>query len=83
MQVQKKDGSFEDFDRSKISGGVVKAGGTLDQGEAIATQVENWAQEAVVEGVVRASDIRTKVTELFQAANPEAGAAFGSYQKSE
>lgn len=83
MQVQKKDGSLEEFDRSKVSGGVIKAGGTFDQAEAIASQAETWAQGAVVDGVVRASDVRAKVAELLQNANPKAAAAFGTHKRSE
>lgn len=81
MQVQKKDGSLEEFDRSKVSGGVVKAGATLDQAETIATQVEAWARESAVDGIIRANEVRTKVLELLRATNPEAGATFEAYKK--
>lgn len=83
MQVQKRDGSLEEFDRSKISGGVVKAGTTPDQAESITTQVETWAQGAAVDGVVMASGIRMKVLELLRTVNPEAAAVFEAYKKPE
>lgn len=83
MQVQKRDGGLEEFDRSKVSGGVVKSGGTLDQAETIATQVETWAQGVAVDGVIKAGEIRMKVLELLQAVNPEAAATFEAYRKTE
>lgn len=83
MQIQKRDGSLEDFDQSKISSGLVKAGATLDQAETIASQAVTWAQGAAVEGVLRASEVKTKVVELLQAANPEAAVVFEAFRKPE
>lgn len=81
IKVQKKDGSLEDFDRSKVSNGVVKAGASFDQAESVASQVETWAQGVAVNGMVKSSDIRMKVLEFLQSTNTAVAAKFGAYKK--
>lgn len=81
LKVEKKDGTQEDFDRSKVVSGVVASGAASDVAENVASQVESWAGGAAVAGVIRAADIRAKVTELLRAANPVAASAFEAYQK--
>ena len=81
IKVEKKDGRLEDFNRHKISGGVVKSGASPEEAENIATQVETWAQSAAVGGVVQSNNIRAKVLGLLQSVNPEAAAAFETYKK--
>lgn len=81
IKVQKKDGRLEDFDRSKISGGIVKSGATPEQAENVATQVENWVQTIAVNGVVSAAQIKEKVLEILRSVNPEAAVAFEAYRK--
>ncbi len=81
IKVEKKDGRLEDFDRNKISGGVVKSGVSFEEAESIATQVETWVQSAALDGVVQSSDIRTKVLELLQPIDPEAAVSFKTYKK--
>lgn len=81
LKVEKRDGRMEGFDRNKIVGGLIKSGATTGQAEDIATQVEVWAQGAAEDGVVKSSDIRTKVLELLRLANPEAADNFTAYKK--
>jgi len=81
IKVEKKDGRLEDFDRNKISGSVVKSGVSPEEAESIAIQVETWVQGAALDGVVQASDIRTKVLELLQSIDPEATISFKTYKK--
>jgi len=81
IKVEKKDGQTEDFDRNKLSSGIVKSGASSEEAENIAGQVETWAQGAAVDGVIKTSDIRTKVLELLRSANPEAAATFEAYKK--
>lgn len=81
MKVQKKDGSLEDFDRNKIVSGIVKSGGTPEQAENIAGQIESWATGAAVNGVIKVLDIRSKLLELLGQINPAVKAKFESYQK--
>ena len=80
-QVQKKDGSLIDFDRSKIVNGVTMYGATPEQAEQVASGVEGWLPTVAVNNVVKTADIRVKVLEILKAVNPAAGATFESYQK--
>lgn len=80
-QVQKKDGSLVDFDRSKIVNGVMMSGAMPEQAEQVAVGVEGWLPTVAVNNVVKTADIRVKVLEILKALNPSAGATFESYQK--
>jgi len=81
IKVEKKDGRLEDFDRNKVSGGIVKSGALPTEAETITNQIETWVQSAVVNGVVKSSAIRIKVLELVRSVNPEAAASFEAYKK--
>ncbi|KKR66786.1 MAG: hypothetical protein UU09_C0046G0012 [Microgenomates group bacterium GW2011_GWA2_40_6] len=81
FQVQKKDGSLTDFDRSKIVNGVIMSGATPEQAEQVAAGVDGWLPTVMVNNVVKTADIRVKLLEILKAINPAAGATFESYQK--
>jgi len=83
IKVRKKDGQLEPFDRSKIVNGLVKSGASSEEAESIASQIETWAQAAAADGVVDSSDIKAKLLELLETANPEAAASFRAYKKTE
>lgn len=81
IKVQKKDGQLEDFDRSKIFGGVIKSGGTPEEAENVTKQVEVWVQTAAVGGMIKTSEIKTKLLELLRPLNTQAAFAFEAYKK--
>lgn len=81
LQVQKKDGSLQPFDRNKISAGLIKSGASATEAESITSQVEAWAQGAAQNGVIKSLEVRAKVLELLRGVNPTAAAAFEAYQK--
>jgi len=81
LQVQKKDGRLEPFDRNRIKNGLIKSGASEAEAESITSQVENWAPTMAMNNTVKTADIRTKVLELLKAVNPTAGAAFEAYRK--
>lgn len=81
LQVQKKDGTLQPFDRSKISAGVIRSGASVEEAENVTLQVETWAQSTAQNGVVNATELRTKVLEVLKTVNPTAGTAFETYQK--
>jgi hypothetical protein len=83
FKVQKKDGQMEDFDRTKIVNGIIKSGGTPEEAENIAKQIEVWLPTVAVDGVVKSADIRAKLLEMLKVANPAVGAAFEAYKKPE
>lgn len=80
-KVQKKNGSLEDFDRSKIISGILGAGGSQEEAEKIAAQIESWLPTATQNNVVQSSDIRTKGLEIMKTLNPTMAASFESYKK--
>jgi len=81
LKVQKRDGSVEDFDREKLKNGILMSGGTQEQAETIASQIETWATTAASNGVIKALDIRSKLLELLGPVNPAAKTAFENYRK--
>ena len=81
MQVRKRDGRLEEFDRGKIYSGVVAAGLSEDGAESLASEVETWASTAAEEGVVSVFKVRDKVLELLRARDPEAAINFEEYKK--
>lgn len=82
-KVQKKDGAIEDYDRSKIVGGIIKAGGTQEEAEKVADLLEAWFPEVAKENVVSSMDIRVKGLELLKTVNPDVAASFETYKKPE
>lgn len=81
IKVRKKNGSLEDFDRSKVLSRITKSGATSEQAETIAGQVETWTQGAAVNGVIGSKELRTKVLELLKPVNPAAAVNFETYKK--
>jgi len=81
IKAKKKNGTLEDFNRSKIVSGLLKSGVTAQEAESIAGQVETWAQTAAVDGVVETGAIRGEVLRLLRTANPGVAANFEAYKK--
>jgi len=81
VKVEKKDGRLEDFDRGKISRGIVASGASQEVADAVAAEVETWASNAAVERNIATAEIRGKVLELLHAQDPAAATNFEQYQK--
>lgn len=81
FKVRKKDGSLQDFDRTKIVNAVIKARGTPQDAEQVVSELEAWLPAVAVEGVVETRDIRIKGIEILKTINPTAAATFETYQK--
>lgn len=81
LQVRKKDSRLEDFDRSKIVRGLIKAGASSQEAENVASQVESWSYSAAKEGTINSSEVKAKAIELLQPMDPKAAAAFQAYTK--
>lgn len=80
-QVQKKNGSLVDFDQNKIITGILRAGGTQENAQKIAADIEAWLPTVTVNNMVKTSDLRSKVIEELRTVNPTAAVNFESYQK--
>jgi len=81
LQVRKKDGRLEPFDRDKVKNGMLKSGASDAEAETVTGQVETWAQGVAQDGIVDTLEIRAKVLEILRGVNPGAAAAFEAYQK--
>lgn len=81
LQVEKKDGRLQPFDRSKIAAGLIRSGASVEEAENIASQVETWAQTNNVNGVLKSLDLRAKVLEVLKTVNEAVAIAFENYQK--
>lgn len=80
-KVQKKDGSLQDFDRNKVVSGVLKSGGSNEDGEKVAAAIDAWLPIAAAEGAVKSLDLHTQVLKILRTVNPTAAASFESYKK--
>lgn len=81
VQVQKKDGNLESFDRNKISQSLKKAGATEEQSENIASHIEEWVSISTVTGVIGSTELRNKVINMLKSVNPEAAESYESYRQ--
>jgi len=81
LKIRKRDGRTQDFNRDKIVVSIAKAGGTTEQAEEIAVEVENWASNISPDGIVTSRQIREKTLELLRLVNPEAAESFEEYYK--
>jgi len=80
MQVQKKDGSLQEFDSEKIVNGLLNTGLSAEEAEDLASEAEDFFIESAKE-TINWQEIKTKVLELLKEVNPDAAQTFESYQK--
>jgi len=81
MQIQKKDGRLEEFDRNKLKQSISAAGANENEAESITAQVEAWAPSMAINNAVHSQVIRAKVIELLKTANPAAAKTYEEYRK--
>lgn len=81
FKVRKKDGSVQDFDRMKVVKAVMNAGGTPENAEQVAVEVEAWLPTVAVEGVVESRDLRIKGIEVLKTVNPTVATTFETFTK--
>lgn len=81
LQVEKKNGQLQPFDKSKVAAGLIRSGASVEEAENVASQVEAWAQTNGTEGVIKSLDLRAKVLEILKTVNEVVATAFESYQK--
>jgi len=81
LKVRKNDGRIEPFDRGKMAAGFQRSGASPGEAEGIASQVESWAQNAAIDGIISSAELRTKVLELLRASNPTVATNFEQFRK--
>jgi len=81
MQVQKKDGRLEEFDRNKLKQSILAAGANENEAESITVQLESWAPSMAINNAVHSQVIRAKTIELLKITNPVAAKTYEEYRK--
>ncbi len=81
FKVRKKDGGLQDFDRNKVFGSLMRAGGSQEEAEKVTREVEAWLPNVAVEGVVDSQAIRAKVIEILRPLNPTVAGDYEAYKK--
>lgn len=82
MQVRKRDGRLEDFDREKLRRSFVACGVEEASVESSTAEVESWATATAGEsGVVEATAIWSRVVEALERSNPEAAERYRAHRK--
>lgn len=78
--VKKRDGTTQDFQRSKVYRSVLKAGGPEELAEDISTRIGKWAEQDPDKTVLSA-EIRDQLLVHLDKENPEAARAFRNYEQ--
>ena len=81
MQIQKKDGQLEEFDRNKLKQSILASGADENEAESVTAQVETWAPSMAINNAVHSQVIRAKVIELLKTANSTATKTYEEYRK--
>ncbi len=77
VKVQKKDGSLQDFDASKISSGLVRVGLSAAEAADVASQIESWTGTTGTDGTITSAQIREKILSLL---SPEMVKEYTSFE---
>jgi len=81
MKVEKRNGSLQDFDRSKLEASLVGAGASEADAQKIAVDVEAWAKAKAVNDVVKSQAMRDKVISVLRVSHPQVAESYMSYTK--
>lgn len=81
-KVTKKDGTSQDFDRSKIVNALKNAGATEEVSEGVASEVDMWLPEVAMEGSVGYQELKDKVYELLAMKDIDSAQRFQNFKKS-
>lgn len=81
LQVEKRDGTKEQYQTTKVRGSLMMAGASVEEAEDITTKISEWARANAKEGVVKTAAIRAKVIELLKETNTDAADSYEAYKK--
>jgi transcriptional regulator NrdR family protein len=82
FKVLKKSGDIQDFDKNKIINGVIKSGGSQQEAQKVADEVEKWLPSVAENEIVDHLDVYQKVMSTLKAVNSKAADSFEAYRKS-
>jgi transcriptional regulator NrdR family protein len=81
-KIQKKDGSLENYDRTKLLLSIIRAQATPDQAEEVLSKIESWLIQSKEESV-STKEVHDKVVEVLKVLNPHAAQGYEIYRKSQ
>ena len=81
MKVEKRNGSLQDFDRSKLAASLVNAGATDADAQKIAVDVEAWAKAKAINDVIKSQAMRDKVIAVLRAEYPQVAEGYETFTK--
>ncbi len=81
FKVQKKNNELQDFDRNKIISGVIKSGGSSEDGEKVAQEVEKWLPAIAKNDVIYYNALKWKVLDSLRMVNLTAANNFADFKK--
>lgn len=81
MKVEKRNGSLQDFDRSKLAASLVSAGATDADAQKVAVDVEAWAKAKAINDVIKSQAMRDKVITILRAQYPQVAESYGAFTK--
>lgn len=82
LQIQKKDGTLESFDRRKVLNSLIRAQATPDQALKVAQDIENWLM-SLGNTTINSGEIRVRIHEDLSKINPDAAHAYQVYKKAQ
>ena len=81
MQVQKRNGTTQPFDKSKIVLGLTQAGVLVDEANIIADKIEQWLPSQAKDDTIMSIDVRDKVLRLLQEQGSASAGEFEGFEK--
>ncbi|MDP2874099.1 MAG: ATP cone domain-containing protein [bacterium] len=81
MKVEKRNGSLQDFDRSKLAASLVNAGATDADAQKVAVDVEAWAKAKAVNDVIKSQAMRDKVIAVLRTEYPQVAEGYEAFTK--
>lgn len=81
IQVLKRDGAQQDWNKSKLLNSVTQAGVTPQEAESVSSLIEIWAERSTAGQPLKSADIRAKVLDILRVVDPKAAGAFETYKK--
>ncbi|MCX6783812.1 MAG: ATP cone domain-containing protein [candidate division WWE3 bacterium] len=81
FKVEKKDGTLQEYDQSKVINSMVTAGASHEEAAKVLPEVEAWAEAMAENGVIKSVDIRLEVIKELRTVNPEAASVFEKFSK--
>jgi transcriptional regulator NrdR family protein len=83
FKVLKKDGSTEDFDWKKLTGGVMKAGASQEEADKVATIVELWLSTIAGDSPIVSNELHKQILKALREVNSQVADGFEAYRKPE